>query len=328
MVSSVSKYHLVLGAGHWHRKATPRGDLLSAQCLDDDMEDGSETAVKQTLAELPSSPSARELLPQRAVKCLWDMLKEQVRYRELLFTLASRDIRTRYKHSLIGVGWALFVPVILMVVFGTVLGKVAKIDTGDIPHPIFIYCGLVPWWFFQQSVVRGTQSLVINRNLVTKIYFAREVLPFAAILTAGFDFLIASTVLAGMMIWFKVPPESTIALVPLVLLIQLILSAGVVLALSMVNLFYRDVGQVISVMMMAWMFVTAVVYPIPDTGGWRVLNTLNPMTPIIVSYRDLILRGVLPDWGNLGAAAGISVALFAIAWTVFHTSEFRFAENV
>jgi ABC-type polysaccharide/polyol phosphate export permease len=169
---------------------------------------------------------------------------------------------------------------------------------------------------------------VINRNLVTKIYFAREVLPFSAILTAGFDFLIASIVLAGMMIWFKVAPAPTIALVPLVLLIQVIFSAGVVLALSMINLFYRDVGQVVNVMMMAWMFVTAVVYSIPNTGGWRVLNTLNPMTPIIVSYRDLILRGVPPDWGSLGLAALISVAFFAGAWVVFHRSEFRFAENV
>jgi len=256
------------------------------------------------------------------------MVAELLRYRELLFTLASRDIRTRYKHSLIGIGWAIFVPFIMMVVIGTFMQRFAKIQIEGPPYPIFLYCGLVPWQFFQQSVIRGTQSLVINRNLVTKIYFAREVLPFSSILTAGFDFLIASTVLAGMMAYYRIAPAWTIGFVPFVLLIQLLFTSAVVLILSMVNLFYRDVGQVISVMMQGWMFATAVIYPI-EGGGWlRVLNTLNPMTPIITSYRRLILDGQLPDWASLGPAALVSLALFLFAWVVFHRTEFRFAENV
>jgi len=264
----------------------------------------------------------------RSLKSCGEALRELVRYRELLFMLAWRDIKARYKHSLAGIGWAVFVPVVMMVVFGTVLRRVATIDTGSIPYPIFLYCGLVPWQFFQQSVLRGTQSLVGNRNLVTKIFFAREVLPLAAILTAGFDFLVASTVLAGMMVWYKIVPTWTIVFVPLVLAIQLAFSAGVVLILSMTNLFYRDVGQAINVMMTAWMFATAVVYPLGNTGWWRVLNTLNPMTPIITSYRDLILKGALPDWSSLGPAAGVSAAILVAAWAAFHHNEFRFAENV
>jgi len=259
------------------------------------------------------------------------MVAELLRYRELLFTLASRDIRTRYKHSLVGIGWAVFVPFIMMVVIGTFFRRFTGMPPTirGIPYPIWLYCALAPWQFFQQSVIRGTQSLVINRNLVTKIYFAREVLPFSAILTAGFDFLIASTVLAGMMFFYKIPLAWTVGFVPIVLLIQLLFTGAVVLLLSMVNLFYRDVGQVIGVMMQVWMFATAVMYEIEGQESWlQVLNTVNPMTPIFNSYRALILYGDLPDWGSLGPAALVSVALFVFAWVVFHRSEFRFAENV
>jgi lipopolysaccharide transport system permease protein len=291
---------------------------------------GEETVRRMSIntPEIQAYESGTGSFLTRSLEFCREAARELVRYRELLFMLAWRDIKARYKHSLVGIGWAVFVPVVMMVVFGTVLRRVATIDTGHIPYPIFLYCGLVPWQFFQQSVIRATQSLVGNRNLVTKIFFAREVLPLAAILTAAFDFIVASTVLAGMMVWYKIVPTWTIVFVPLVLAIQLAFSAGVALVLSMTNLFYRDVGQAISVMMTAWMFATAVVYPLENSGWWRLLNTLNPMTPIITSYRDLILKGSLPDWSSLGTAAGVSAALLVTAWVAFHHNEFRFAENV
>jgi len=293
------------------------------------MENRTETTIESTSPNGEMSPPMYAALPQRAARSFRDILQEQLRYRELLFTLAWRDIRSRYKHSLIGIGWAVFVPVVLMVVFGTVLAKVAIIDTGDIPLPIFIYCGLVPWQFFEQSVIRGTQSLVVNRNLVTKIYFAREVLPFAAILTAGFDFLIASTVLVAMMAWFRIPVTVMVLLLPVVLLIQLVFTAGVVLLFSMTNLFYRDVGQIISVMTRAWFFITPVAYPIRSENLLlRTLNIANPMSPVINSYRDLIIRGQLPDWNSLYPAIAISLVLLVIAWALFHLNEFRFAESI
>jgi len=292
------------------------------------MENISEDAKDLNTVHVLSNRHVRAGIFQRTTRFVREMFAELFRYRELLLTLAWRDIQARYKHSLIGAGWAIFVPVIQMVVFGTVLQKVAKIDTGDLPYPIFLYCGLVPWQFFEQSVLKGTQSLVVNSNLVTKIYFAREVLPCAAILGGAFDFVIASTVLAGMMVWYKIAPIHTLAWVPLIILIQIVFSSGVVLVLSMVNLFYRDVGQAITVMMRAWMFLTTVMYPLDNTGLWRVVNTLNPMTPIITAYRDVILNGASPDWSSLGPAAALSAAVLLIAWIVFHTNEFRFAENV
>ncbi len=265
----------------------------------------------------------------RAAEFCRGALRELATYRELLLVLAWRDIRSRYKHSLIGIGWAVFVPFVLMVVFGAVLAKVAEIDTEGIPLPIFIYCGLVPWQFFEQSVLRGTQSLVVNRNLVTKIYFAREVLPFAAILTAGFDFLIASTLLVGMIVWYKIPVTAMVVLLPLILLIQVVFTAGVVLLFSMTNLFYRDVGQIISVVTKAWFFVTPVAYPIRGENLLlRALNIANPMSPVINSYRDLIIRGQMPDWNSLYPAIAISLALLVAAWALFHFNEFRFAETI
>jgi len=287
------------------------------------MQNGLDATIGGPPPAAAGSPVPPGLL-RRAFGCVREMVTEQFRYRELLYTLASRDIRTRYKHSLIGFGWALFVPVLMIAVISTFMkGRV------DIPnYGIWLCCGLLPWEFFSQSVIRGAQSVVVNRNLATKIYFAREVLPFAAILTAGFDFLISCSVLAAMMVWQKVVPQWTIAFVPVVLLIQLVFTAGVVLILSLMNLFYRDVGRVIGVVMRAWMFLTAVIYTTEGTGWVRVLNTLNPMTPIMMSYRALILEGKMPDWSSLGPAAAVSVAVLIVGWTAFHLSEFRFAENL
>jgi len=116
--------------------------------------------------------------------------------------------------------------------------------------------------------------------------------------------------------------------VPVLLLVQIAFTAGVVLLLSMVNLFYRDVGQVMGVMMRAWFFLSPILYEFPDTGGWRVLSLLNPMAPILQSYRDVVVSGQVPNWASLGPAAAIGVGLLLVAWTAFHASEFRFAENV
>jgi len=268
-------------------------------------------------------------LPKRMVEFVREMIHEQLKYRELLLTLASRDIRSRYKHSLIGVGWAVFVPFFMMLILAAVMGRFARsIDMGNIPRPIFILCAYVPWQFFEQSVIKASGSLVTNRNLVTKVYFAREVLPFAAILTAGFDFLIASMVLAAMMAWFKIAPSWTIAFVPVLLLVQLAFTAGVALLLSMLNLFYRDVGQVIGVMMRAWFFLSPILYKFPETGAWRILRIVNPMAPLLQSYRDVVVSGQVPNWASLGPAAAIAVLALVVSWTAFHASEFRFAENV
>ena len=255
--------------------------------------------------------------------------KELVKYRELLFGLVVRDIKVRYKQSLLGIAWAMFTPLAMMLIFTFVFSRIALISTGEIPYPIFAYCGLLPWTFFSGSLLTATVSLVSNRSLVTKIYFPREVFPIAAILSRFVDFCIASSILFGLMIYFRISFHWTIFLSPLVLMIQVLFMAGLAFFLSMGHLFYRDVKYILDAIIMLWMFATSVIYPIKVSSPTlqRILM-LNPMTPIIDSYRSLILEGKIPDIVTLSLPTGIAVAFFIIGWIWFHRSEYLFAEII
>jgi ABC-type polysaccharide/polyol phosphate export permease len=257
-----------------------------------------------------------------------EMLHEQVEYRELLFALTKRDVLIRYKQTVMGVGWAVFMPVLNMVVFSVVFTRIAPLETG-IPYPIFAYAGLVPWNFFASSLKFSASSLTSNSALVTKVYFPREMFPFSAIVVGLVDFAAASTVLVGLMIYYHVGVTWAVAFLPVVLLVQVAFTAGVALLLAMGNLFYRDVKYLFEIVLAVWMFATSVVYPVEQVGGkLGALLRLNPMTPIIDGYRAVLLRGELPAAGPFAAAAGIAVATLAIGWLLFHRAEFEFAENI
>lgn len=253
---------------------------------------------------------------------------ELVRHRELLWELSYRDLRIRYKQTLLGVAWAMFTPLLMMLIFTQVFSRVARVDTGSIPYPVFVYCGLLPWQFFSSSLKGAVESLTRNSRLVTKIYMPREVFPLAQVISAGVDFLVASVVLAGLMAWHGVWPKPTIALLPVVLLIQILFTAGLSLLLAMGNLFFRDVKYVFEVVLMLWMFATSVVYPIPRTGEWAWLLALNPMTPIIDAYRQLLLIGTLPDPAGILYAASVALVTAGVGLYWFHEAEYLFAEYV
>jgi lipopolysaccharide transport system permease protein len=256
-------------------------------------------------------------------------LLEIVRYRGLLWNLTLRDIRIRYKQALLGAGWAVFQPLCLMLLFSFVFSKVTRVDTGEIPYPIFAYAGLVPWQFFQQGILTATVSLVQNNALVTKIYVPRQVFSFAAILSKLVDFVIAFAVLLLLMLYFDIPLRFTLLWVPFLLCVQLVFMTGLGLLVSMGNLFYRDVGYVMNTLMMIWMFATPVVYPLRGTTGfWRVIFQLNPMTPIIEAYRDVLLVGINPDWAQLALSLLMSMVLFAVAWCWFQRLQHLFAERI
>ncbi|MFO0949089.1 MAG: ABC transporter permease [Planctomycetota bacterium] len=259
---------------------------------------------------------------------MWEALSEIVRYRELLQELVGRDMRVRYKQTLLGAAWALFLPVAMMVVFTQIFAARHEESDGSIPYPLFAYCGLLPWQFFAASLKGSVESLTRNRLLVTKIYMPREVFPLAQVLACGVDFAIASLVLVGLMAWYDVVPSATVVLVPFVLLLQVTLSFGLALLVSMGHLFYRDVKYVFDVLVLLWMFATPVVYDVPTAGRWSWLFMLNPMTPIIESYRALILRSELPDPYRLGFAAAVSLTAFWIGVRSFHASEHLFAEKI
>ena len=257
------------------------------------------------------------------------MLRELVEYRELLFAVVRRDLILRYKQAALGVGWAILVPLLHMVVFSIVFTRVVRLET-DWPYPIYAYAGLLPWAMFASAVKFSAGSLVANRELVTKLYFPREVFVFSAVLVALVDFLVAGLVLAGLMAYYGVWPSWWVVLLPAVVLVQLVFTAGVGLLLAMANLFYRDVKYLTDVLLMVWMLATSVVYPVERVGGGlgAILATANPMTPIINAFRSLLLGGQPPGLIPLGVASALSILVLAVGWWFFHHSEHRFAEEI
>jgi ABC-type polysaccharide/polyol phosphate export permease len=275
-------------------------------------------------------------------KDLFSRLGTLYHYRELLWMLAWRDIRVRYKHSVLGAAWAILPPLATMLIFTFVFGSVINLDkrrlTGspDLPYPLFAFSGLVPWMFFAGGLTVAVNSLVSNRQLVTKIYFPREVFPLAAVLSAFVDFVIASVMLVILAAAFHFMSNGwtysfhwTILLLPFVVGVQIILMIGLSLLLSMANLFYRDVGFIFRSIIQLWMFVTCVVYQLEATAGWkRIVVQLNPMTPIIRAYRDCLIHGRPPFDAAFAGAAAVSIMFMLVGWWWFRRREDDFAENI
>lgn len=258
--------------------------------------------------------------------------------RDLLLSLTWRDLRVRYKQSLLGIGWAVLLPVSMMLIFTFVFtraidGKAAlKLD---VPYALYAYVGLVPWTFLTASLSGCVNSLVANRNLVTKVYFPREAFPLSCVAASFVDFCIASVVLVVLAIYF----ESTSAwqfrfatpllFVPVILIVQIALTVGAGMFLAMANLFYRDVRQVYGVAVQLLMFISAVVVPVPagDSLMARVIWA-NPLVPIMTAYRDCVLHARWPAMGSF-AYAGIFSSLVLIGGVVaFRRSSHRFAECI
>jgi lipopolysaccharide transport system permease protein len=262
-----------------------------------------------------------------ATGAIGEMLREQVEYRELLATIVRRDLMLRYKQTIMGFGWALFMPLLNTIIFSVIFMRVAPVET-PVPYPVYAFCGLAAWNFFASALRFAVTSLTSNPSLVTKVYFPREIFPFAAVLVALVDFAVASTMLAVLMAYYGIGPSWTLLLLPVVVIVHVIFTAAVALLLSMGNLFYRDVKYLFDVVLSVWMFATSVVYPVDRVGGWlgSVLS-LNPLTPIIDAYRNVILLGQLPGPGFYAAGA-IAGALLLVAWFSFHRAEFEFAENL
>ncbi len=263
---------------------------------------------------------------------------ELPRLRALLPVLTWRDLRVRYKQSLLGIGWAVLLPVSMMLLFTFVFTRAiggASAFGVRMPYPLYAFAGLVPWTFFSTSLGNCVNSLVANRNLVTKVYFPREVFPLSCVASALVDFAIALLVLIALIVYFHFrgdwtfAPTPALLFVPVVLLIQIALTVGLGMILAMGNLFYRDVRQVFSIAIQLWMFVSAVVVPLPHDGSfWAKLFALNPLVPIISAYRDCILNGRGPDVGAFLYAAVVAILFLIFGWIGFRRASFRFAECI
>lgn len=256
-------------------------------------------------------------------------IRNLYKHRELLWTWIWRDIRVRYKQSLLGGLWAILQPVSLMLMFTLLFAVLVPLPTGNVPYPIFSYTALLPWTFFATSVTFAVSCLTNNIQLITKIYFPREILPLAAVGTSLLDLVIASVVLIGLMVYYRIPLNLTMLLFPLLLLIQIMLTLGIAFLVSALNVFYRDTRFVVPLVVQLWMYATPVIYPIrlvPER--YLPIYLLNPMASLIEGYRSILLYGQMPAGTHLGMSAGISLLLFVLGYVFFKHVEPQFADVI
>jgi ABC-type polysaccharide/polyol phosphate export permease len=255
-------------------------------------------------------------------------IREVWRRRELVRTLAERDLRVRYKQAFLGVAWSILTPLALMVVFTVFFQRVAKVDTGGAPYALFAYLGLLPWTFFSTSVSQGGQSLVMNNQLVNKVYCPREVFPLASMAVAAIDTLLATLVLGLLFAVTGYAPKATSVWVPVLLIVQVAFTFGVTLIMSAVLVFLRDLRHVLPIILQLGLFATPVAYGMDVVApSLRVLySTLNPLAPVIDGYRRTILLGLPPDWRLLGPGAVTALLLLGVGYVVFKRLEPGFAD--
>lgn len=256
-------------------------------------------------------------------------VRELISYRELLWSWIVRDVKVRYKQSVLGIAWAIIQPLSATLLFALIFSRFIRVPTDGIPYPVFYYSALLPWTFFSSAISFGVPSLINNMNLVTKIYFPREILPFAAVAACFVDFLIASLVFVGMMIIYQVPVGPSILLVPAVLLVQIVLTLGIVLLGSALMVFYRDVRFIVTLGLQLWMYATPIIYRVSMVPPrLRDLYMLNPMAGIIEAYRAILLRTEFPEARHLLVATALSGVLFVVAFWYFKRAEAEFADVI
>jgi lipopolysaccharide transport system permease protein len=239
--------------------------------------------------------------PEIGFRELWE-------YRELLYFLTWRDIKVRYKQTVLGAAWAVIQPLFMMLVFSLFFGKLAGVPSDGIPYPVFSFCGLLPWQLFSHSLTQASNSLVGSQNLITKVYFPRLVVPISAVLGSVVDFAIAFVLLLVMMFYYGIVPGWQMVALPGLVLLAILAALGIGLWLSALNVQYRDVRYTISFLVQFWLFLTPVAYPssiVPEK--WRVFYGLNPMVGVVDGFR----------WALLGKPESPGVPLLISVIVVF-----------
>ncbi len=251
-------------------------------------------------------------------------------YRELVYFMVWRDVKVRYKQTLLGMAWAVIQPVMTMLVFTFLFGKVAKLPTDGVPYPVFSFTALLPWGLFVTALNQGSRSLVAHNNMVTKIYFPRLILPMASVFAGLVDFAIAFFILIALMLYYHVTPAwNALWTLPLFLLLALITALGVALWLSAINVKYRDVNQALPFLTQFWLFATPVAYSSKVISEkWQILYSMNPMAGVVNGFRWALLgSGNGPDI-TLWVSAIISVLIFVSGLFYFRSTEKTFADTI
>jgi lipopolysaccharide transport system permease protein len=267
--------------------------------------------------------------PSLSLSTLWTAFTRLVHYRDLLYTLSVHRLKVRYKQSVLGPSWAVLQPLSLMLIYTAVFSRIARVPTDGTPYALFAYSALLPWTYFSTSLSTATNSLVSHVSLVTKVYFPREILPLTYVAAALVDLLAASTVLAGMLVFYRVPLTLHILYVVPTVAILTMFAVAVSLVLCAVQVRFRDIGVAMPLLLQVWMFATPVIYPlsvVPAT--WQPFYVLNPMVGIIESFRRVILQGAPPDMHALGISAAISAVFLPVAFVYFKRVEATVADII
>ena len=256
-------------------------------------------------------------------------LRELWEYRELLWFLVWRDVKVRYKQTVLGAGWAILQPVATMVVFSLFFGRLAGMPSDGLPYPIFSFAALVPWTFFAQGLAQSANSLVGSHNLITKVYFPRLAIPISTVLAGLVDFALSFLVLLVMMFAYGiVPGPEVLALAPL-LLLALVTALGAGLWLSALNVQFRDVRYIVPFLTQLWLFLTPIAYPSSLLGEpWRTVYGLNPMAGVVEGFRWALLGTGEPPGAMLAASVLAALALLASGALYFRRTERTFADVI
>ena len=285
-------------------------------------------AAKTESADLPERGRLPFVAIRPSGKWVGLDLRSLWSYRELLYFLTLRDVKVRYKQTLLGAAWAIIQPLFAMAIFTLFFGRLAGVPSDGIPYPIFAYAGLLPWMFFSNAVTNSGNSLVGSANLITKVYFPRMIIPAAAVGAGLIDFAIALLILVGLMVYYSVPATWNLMMFPVLVALTMLLALGVGMLMSGLNVKYRDVRHALPFLIQLWMFATPIVYPASLVPAkWRLLYAVNPLTGIIEGYR-CSLFGTKFDWASLATSAVITLAVLVYSAYSFRRMEKSFADVV
>ena len=256
-------------------------------------------------------------------------LRELWQYNELLYFLVWKEVKVRYKQTIIGGAWAIIQPLLTMVIFTIIFGRLAKIPSDGMPYPVFTYTALLPWMLFAQALTRSGGSLVYNANLITKVYFPRLLVPLSAALAPIVDFIVSFLILLGMLAWYGIPPTLGILALPFFLALTLVTAISVNLWLAPINVKYRDVAHTLPFLSQIWMYASPVVYPlsmIPEK--WQFLYSINPMVGVIEGFRWALLGKQSPNFMAMVMSIIVVMALFLGGILYFKKMEQTFADVI
>ena len=259
----------------------------------------------------------------------WPDLRELWQFRELLWILILRDVRVRYKQTVIGVAWVVIQPVMTMIVFTFIFGRLARLPSDGLPYPVFVFTALLPWQLFARALTQGSASMVTMGGMMGKVYFPRMIAPLASVLSGVIDFLIGFVVLLLLMAWYGASPGWQVVYAPAFVLLALTAALAVSLWLSAINTEYRDVQHAMPFITQIWLFLTPIVYPVsvvPDQ--WRWLFVLNPLVSVVEGFRWTLVGGPAPDGLTLAVSTTVTLLLMVGGLIYFSRFEKNFVDRL